>query len=57
MHSSYKFLPSESITTITGKFSTVSFLIASGPRSSYAITSEALMHFERRAPAPHTAAK
>ena len=54
---SYKLFPSQSITTITGKFSTSSFLIDSVPKSSYAITSLFFMHFDKRAPAPPIAAK
>ena len=45
------------MTTIAGKSSTFSFLIASVPRSSYAITSLSFIHFESKAPAPPTAAK
>ena len=37
---SYRLFPLLSITTITGKSSTSSFLIASVPKSSYAITSD-----------------
>ena len=54
---SYRLFPSESITTITGKSRTSSLRIASVPRSSYAITSEDLIRWESRAPAPPTAAK
>ena len=54
---SYKLFPSLSITTITGKSSTYNFLIASVPKSSYAITSLFFMHFDNIAPAPPMAAK
>ena len=54
---SYKLFPSESITTIAGKFSTLSFLIASVPRSSYATTSDSTIAFESKAPAPPMAAR